>query len=57
MGRRQLIFKRSGVNGRMDITPDEIHISVRLGFLLLPLKPRFEQAIHDYIDDLTEEKS
>ena len=50
-----LFFERSGVNGRMDISPDEIHISVRLGLLLLPLRSRFEQAIHDYIDDLTEE--
>ncbi|MEE4376610.1 MAG: polyhydroxyalkanoic acid system family protein [Candidatus Competibacteraceae bacterium] len=50
-----LFFKRSGVNGRMDITSDSIHISARLGLLLLPLKARFEQAIHDYLDDLTEE--
>jgi hypothetical protein len=41
----------------MDITPDEIHIDVRLGFLLLPLKSRFEQAIHSYMDELTEEES
>ncbi|NJN47049.1 MAG: poly(3-hydroxybutyrate) depolymerase [Candidatus Competibacteraceae bacterium] len=50
-----LFFERSGVNGRMDITPDEIHINVRLGFLLLPLKSRFETAIHDYLDELTED--
>jgi putative polyhydroxyalkanoate system protein len=49
-----LHFERSGVNGRMEIEAQEIRVDVRLGFLLLPLKPRFEQAIHRYMDELTD---
>ncbi|MCP5459164.1 MAG: polyhydroxyalkanoic acid system family protein [Gammaproteobacteria bacterium] len=47
-----LFFERSGVNGRMTIEAQEIRVDVRLGFLLLPLKPSFEQAIHRYMDEL-----
>lgn len=46
-----LHFERAGVNGYMDVEPREIRIYVRLGFLLTPFKPRFEQAIHHYMDE------
>lgn len=48
-----LHFERSGVNGRVEIEAQEIRVTARLGFLLSPLKSRFEQAIHRYMDDLT----
>jgi putative polyhydroxyalkanoate system protein len=47
-----LYFERAGVNGYMDVEPTEIRIHARLGFLLTPFKPRFEQAIHSYMDKL-----
>ena len=48
----RLYFERSGVNGHIDVEETEVRIHVRLGFLLTPLKPRFEQAIHRYMDEL-----
>lgn len=46
-----LHFERAGMNGHMDVEPKEVRIYVRLGFLLTPLKSRFEQAIHHYMDE------
>ncbi len=45
-----LHFARSGVSGQIDLEPGQLHIHARLGFLLVPLKPRLEQEIHRYLD-------
>ncbi|MCP5159503.1 MAG: polyhydroxyalkanoic acid system family protein [Gammaproteobacteria bacterium] len=45
-----LYFERLGVNGQIDLEPGAIRISVRLGFLLAPLKYRLEQEIHRELD-------
>jgi len=50
-----LHFERSGVSGYIEIEEKDVRINVRLGFLLLPLKPKFEQEIHRYLDKLFEE--
>jgi len=49
-----LHFERHGVNGRMEVDADEIRLHVRLGFLLSPLRYRFEKEIHRYMDELLE---
>jgi hypothetical protein len=36
----------------MDVSATEVRIHARLGFLLTPLKSRFEDAIHHYLDEL-----
>jgi len=47
-----LHFKRSGVDGHMEVGADELRLQVRLGFLLSPWKARVEQAIHRHLDEL-----
>lgn len=46
-----LHFRRSGVSGDLVVEKKEVHIRVRLGFLLLALKPRIEAEIHRYFDE------
>ncbi len=50
-----LHFERIGVSGYLDITPSEVLVKVRLGLFFLPMKYRFEQEIHRYLDDLFEQ--
>jgi putative polyhydroxyalkanoate system protein len=50
-----LHFERSGVSGYIEIEEKDVWVNVRLGFLLLPLRSRFEQEIHRYMDELFEE--
>lgn len=49
-----LYFERTGVSGRMDIEEQAVRVTVRLGFLLLPLRSKFEQEIHRYMDRIFE---
>ena len=46
-----LRFKRTGVTGELRVDKQEVEIRVRLGFLLLALKPRIEQEIHKFFDE------
>ncbi|MBL8503931.1 MAG: polyhydroxyalkanoic acid system family protein [Rhodocyclaceae bacterium] len=46
-----LVFKRSGVSGELVVEKKEVHIRVRLGFLLLAIRPRVEAEIHRYFDE------
>ncbi len=46
-----LIFTRSGVNGELVVAKKEVHIRVRLGFLLFAIKPRVEAEIHRFFDE------
>ncbi|MDC0663183.1 polyhydroxyalkanoic acid system family protein [Marinobacter sp. SS21] len=47
-------FKRSGVKGQLDITPQDIHVHLELSLLLRPFKNRIEQEIHRQLDQLTQ---
>jgi putative polyhydroxyalkanoate system protein len=47
-----LHFHRSGVEGHMHVTPSEIALDVKLGFLLRPFKAKFEQHIERHLDEL-----
>lgn len=46
-----LVFKRSGVSGELVVEKKEVHIRVRLGFLLFAIRPRIEEEIHRYFDE------
>lgn len=46
-----LTFQRSGVSGELVVEKKEVHIRVRLGFLLLAIRPRIEAEIHRYFDE------
>jgi putative polyhydroxyalkanoate system protein len=46
-----LHFERSGVSGCIKLEPGVARVNVRLGFLLIPMKPALEQEIHRRLDD------
>ena len=46
-----LVFKRSGVSGELVVEKKEVHIRVRLGFLLMAIRPRIEAEIHRFFDE------
>lgn len=46
-----LVFRRAGVSGELIVEKKEVHIRVRLGFLLLAVKPRIEAEIHRFFDE------
>jgi putative polyhydroxyalkanoate system protein len=46
-----LVFRRTGVSGELIVEKKEVHIRVRLGFLLLAIKPRIEAEIHRFFDE------
>ena len=46
-----LHFKRSGVSGELVVDNKEVHIRVRLGFLLMAIRPRIEAKIHRFFDE------
>ncbi len=47
-----LHFHRSGVEGHMAVSTQEIALDVKLGFLLRPFKAKFEQHIERHLDKL-----
>ena len=46
-----LEFRRTGVNGFLEVSKKEVEISVRLGFLMLAFRSRIEEEIHTYFDE------
>ncbi|RDS83929.1 polyhydroxyalkanoic acid synthase [Dyella monticola] len=46
-----LTFQRPGINGKIAINSDEIHVSAQLGMLLSPLKSMIEQEIRRKLDE------
>lgn len=51
----RLCFERSGVSGCLSLEPDQVRVNVRLGFLLMPFKPRLEQEMQRYLDEALQE--
>ena len=49
-------FERPGVAGRIHVGRDSISINVKLGFLLIPLKPAIEREIHSALDKVVTTK-
>ena len=46
-----LLFKRSGVQGKLEVEPERIHVEAKLSFLLLALKSRIESEVHKFLDE------
>lgn len=46
-----LHFERSGVDGHIAVSAKDVHVSVRLGFLLMALGGTIEREIHRYLDE------
>ena len=46
-----LAFERPGINGKIAIGNDEIHVSAQLGMLFSPLKGMIEQEIRRKLDE------
>jgi len=51
-----LRFRRSGVEGCVELGDCQVAVEARLGLLLRPLRGRFEQEIERYMDDLFGER-
>ena len=45
-----MAFRRSGVNGAIEIAKDRVRVHADLGFLLLALKPTIEEEIRRHLD-------
>ncbi|MDC8013079.1 polyhydroxyalkanoic acid system family protein [Tahibacter soli] len=45
-----LHFERSGVNGKIALAKNEVHVTAELGFLLSMLKPAVESEIRKRLD-------
>lgn len=44
-GENEIIFKRHGVKGRLQLAEDEVHLELKLSLLMAPLKSRIEGEI------------
>lgn len=47
-----LRFERTGVDGTLHVTPKEVRLEAKLGFLLAFLKPRIEAEVEAQLDKL-----
>lgn len=45
-----LLFKRAGVNGRIEVSPTQIALEVKLGLLLKGFRGSIEQSIGQHLD-------
>lgn len=46
-----LDFSRSGAQGQVNITDDEVALTVRLGMLLSAFSGTIEQEVHDFLEE------
>lgn len=46
-----LHFMRSGVDGRIELLPQQLHVSARLGMLFSAMKGPIEAEIRRYLDE------
>lgn len=46
-----LNFKRSGVDGHIKVSANEVHVTAHLGFLLMAIRGSVEREIHRYLDE------
>jgi len=47
-----LIFKRSGVKGKLQVEATKVHVRMELGFLVRAFSARIERSIHSHLDNL-----
>lgn len=48
----RLHFKRSGVDGVMTVSGNDVHVLAELGFLVSFLKPKIESRLHAHFDEI-----
>lgn len=48
----KLRFQRSGVDGTMTVSGEDVHVLAELGFLVSFLKPKIESRLHAHFDDV-----
>jgi putative polyhydroxyalkanoate system protein len=46
-----LHFERSGVDGHIEVSAKQVHVTARLGFLLMAIQGNVEREINRYLDD------
>jgi putative polyhydroxyalkanoate system protein len=46
-----IVFQRAGVDGRIGVDEQCVHVRARLGFFLSYLKPAVEREIHRWLDE------
>lgn len=44
-------FERSGLSGQLEVRPDDLVITAKLGMLLKPLKPKIVSEINKFLDE------
>jgi putative polyhydroxyalkanoate system protein len=44
-------FSRSGVDGHIQVSGKEVHVTATLGFLLMAIRGPIEREIHKYLDE------
>jgi len=50
-----LHFKHAGLKGNLELKESEVQIKIKLGLMMLPIKPLLEKEIHQYMNDIFEE--
>jgi putative polyhydroxyalkanoate system protein len=46
-----LHFKRSGIDGHLNVTDTEVSVEARLGLLMMAFKPALEREVNRYLDE------
>jgi len=46
-----LRFERAGVDGKLTVNANEVHLRAKLGLLLGFLKPQIERKVHEHFDE------
>ena len=46
-----LHFERSGVDGQIEVSAKQVHVTARLGFLLMAIQGSVEREINRYLDE------
>ena len=46
-----MLFNRAGVDGKIAVTPKQLHVTAKLGFLLSALQGTVEQEIRRVLDE------
>lgn len=46
-----LLFERSGVDGHIKVSARQVHVTARLGFLLMAIQGSVEREINRYLDE------
>jgi putative polyhydroxyalkanoate system protein len=45
-----LVFDRAGLSGQLQVAKDQVHLTVKLGFLMAAFKPKIEEQLKANLD-------